>query len=158
MSSISKAPSSKNMNTECESSDESGWTKYFEDFSNSHNIEDHNCYISSSAVHTSSSSLISDAASLPTAKTLNNCTQAQKYGNGTSFKQREKIKTTLFDEALEDTASSPVNTSPKEKGNTSGERIENKDLCFNGRDSDHTELKKKGLRLVSLSMIVKYLC
>ncbi|KAJ1389135.1 hypothetical protein SESBI_38549, partial [Sesbania bispinosa] len=96
MGSITKAPSS---------SEESGWTKYFEDFFNNHNIDDKKCSISFSGVDYSSSSLVSDAAK----KLADN---AQAYRNTSSFQKRKKIKTTLVDDDLEDTASSPIN-SPK---------------------------------------------
>ncbi|XP_027344195.1 vascular-related unknown protein 1-like [Abrus precatorius] len=165
------------MSGECESSEESGWTKYFDDFLNNHNIDDHKCYVSfSGADHNTSSSLVSDATPLVAAKKLNDSTQAKEHCNGSSLKKRKKIKTALVDDDLEDTASSPIN-SPKvlyenqlyqakqkeemelyqENGKTSGERDERKELCFNGSDSDHTELTKKGLCLVPLSMIVRYL-
>ena len=116
MSSISKAPCPKNMTSE--SPEESGWTTYFDDFFNNQNIDGHNCSIMSnfSGVDSSSSSLVSDAASLAAAKLVDG-TQAEELSmtkevNRSSFKKRKKIKTTFVDDALEDTASSPVN-SPK---------------------------------------------
>ncbi|XP_020201985.1 vascular-related unknown protein 4 [Cajanus cajan] len=146
MSTKIKAPSST---SECDSSEESGWTKYFEDFFNDHNVDDQKCSMSFSGID--STSFASDAASLAATKKLTYSTQAEE----SSLKKRKKIKT-AFDDALEDTASSPIK-GPKEKGNTSGERDERKEVYFNGRDNDHAELKKKGLCLVPLSMIVKYL-
>lgn len=114
MSSISKAPSSKNMTSE--SPEESGWTTYFEDFFNNRNIEDQECTMSFTGVDHSSSSLVSDAASLPAKKLADNGQAGEfpmnKSGNKSSFKKRKKIKTALVDDTLEDTASSPVN-SPK---------------------------------------------
>ncbi|KAL2331591.1 hypothetical protein Fmac_019172 [Flemingia macrophylla] len=149
MSTKIKAPSST---SECDSSEESGWTKYFEDFFKDHNVGDHGhhqkCSLSFSGVD--STSFVSDAASLVATENLNYKTLAEE----SSFMKRKKIKT-AFDDALEDTATSPVE-GHKEKGDTSGERGERKELSFNGRDNDHTELKKKGLCLVPLSMIVKY--
>ncbi|RDY07423.1 hypothetical protein CR513_08466, partial [Mucuna pruriens] len=156
MSTISKAPSSKNMTTQCNSSEESGWTKYFDDFFNNHIIDDQKCSMSFSSVHSYSTSFVSDAASLVATKKLTDSTQAEEFGNGSSFKKRRKIKTALLDDALEDTATSPIKGS-KEKRNIPGEKDERKELGFNERDNDHTELKKKGLCLVPLSMIVKYL-
>ncbi|XP_061358232.1 vascular-related unknown protein 4 [Gastrolobium bilobum] len=157
MSSMSKVPSSKNMTNE--SSEESGWTMYFEDFFNKQNTNDQKCSMTFSGVdHDSSSSLVSDAASLAPTKTLVNSAQAEECRNRLSFKKKKKkTKTSLVDDSLEDTASSPI-TSPKENGNTSGERDERKELPgFNERDSECTELKNKGLCLVPLSMIVNYL-
>ncbi|KAK7290827.1 hypothetical protein RIF29_05550 [Crotalaria pallida] len=181
MSSISKASPSKNMANDDESHEESGWTTYFEDFFNNQNIIDENrdeCSMSSL-----SSSLVSDAASLAARKLAHTAgiLEFPMTKNGTknslSFKKRKKIRTALVDEALEDTASSPVN-SPKvyfdnpffkekqkeeidfyqEKGNTSGQRDEIKKLGLNnGKDGDCTELKKRGLCLVPLSMFVNYI-
>ncbi|TKY48969.1 hypothetical protein E2542_SST26393 [Spatholobus suberectus] len=142
MNTISKALSSKNMTSECDSSEESGWTEYFEDFFDNHNIDDQKCSLSFSGVDSYSTSFISDAASLAATKKLTDSAESEEYGNGSSFKKRKKIKEALVDEALEDTASSPIKGS-KEKGNTSGKRDERKELGFNGRDSEHTELKKE---------------
>ncbi|XP_004487591.1 vascular-related unknown protein 4-like isoform X2 [Cicer arietinum] len=169
MSSRSKTPS--NYIISSESSEESSWTKYFEDFFNNHNNidinhDDEKCSVSFSDFDDGSSSLISDAA----AKKLADCAQD---GMRLSFKKRKKIKTRLVDDDLEDTASSPIN-SPKiykakekeeidhlyqEKGNTLGERDEMKEVGFNEMDTsrDHTELNKKGLCLVPLSMVMNYL-
>lgn len=108
MSSRSKTPS--NYIISSESSEESSWTKYFEDFFNNHNNidinhDDEKCSVSFSDFDDGSSSLISDAA----AKKLADCAQD---GMRLSFKKRKKIKTRLVDDDLEDTASSPIN-SPK---------------------------------------------
>ncbi|KAJ1441883.1 hypothetical protein SESBI_01088 [Sesbania bispinosa] len=137
MSSVSKAPSSNDISTE-----ESGWTMYFEDFFNNHHHHfDDNFSMSLSGVATSSSSLVSDATSLVDKKLAH--TQhvdddeefsVNKNGTIPSLKKRKNIITALVDDALEDTATSPLNSpKPKEKGNTSGQRKEQKDLCFNGR-------------------------
>ncbi|KAK7401909.1 hypothetical protein VNO78_13768 [Psophocarpus tetragonolobus] len=138
MSSLRKAPSSNNMTSE-----ESGWTKYFD--------EQRKCSLSFSGVDSYSTSFVSDSAT----KILTDTTQAYE----SSFKKRKKIKTVFVDDSLEDTATSPVKSpNPKENGKTPGERDERKEMCFNTRDNDHTELKKKkGLCLVPISMIVKYL-
>ncbi|EXB87687.1 hypothetical protein L484_000795 [Morus notabilis] len=105
--------------------------------------------------------------------------------NGLSFKKR-KTKDVLHDVALEDTASSPLNSpkvlnlvsqlgdKPKEKdyvmSNTfenklgsasSSRRDERRDeqllVYSHGKESDCTNLKKRGLCLVPLSMLVNYL-
>ncbi|KAG4968871.1 hypothetical protein AAZX31_12G201500 [Glycine max] len=158
MSTISKdSSSSKNMTSECDSSEESGWTKYFEDFFDNHNIDDDDdqkCSMSSFSGVDSyySTSFVSDSAT----KKLTDNTQAEEYDHQSSLKKRKKIKTALVDDALEDTASSPIKGS-KEKRNTLGERDERKEMGFNEGDNDHTKLKNKGLCLVPLSMIVKYI-
>ncbi|KAE9599930.1 hypothetical protein Lal_00045937 [Lupinus albus] len=176
MSSISKTPSFKNMTNE--SLEESGWTIYFDDFfNNNHNImEDGECNsLSFSGVDTSSTSLVSDAASLAAQKLAENFPMSKNGNRSLSLKKRKKIRTVFVDDSLEDTASSPVN-SPKvsfdnqlwkekqkkeidfsqEKGNTSEERDERKELSLNEKNSECTELKKKGLCLVPLSMLVNY--
>ncbi|KAK7335404.1 hypothetical protein VNO80_27226 [Phaseolus coccineus] len=149
---MTKSPSPKNeTKSECDSSEESGWTQYFEDFLNNH-FDDQKCCssVSFSGVDRYSTSFVSAAKKM---LTDDDSTQPEE----SSFKKRKKIKTALLvDDALEDTASSPVKGS-KEKRNTRRERDESQELVFNRRDNDHTELKKKGLCLVPLSMIAKYI-
>ncbi|WVZ00445.1 hypothetical protein V8G54_026514 [Vigna mungo] len=138
-SAITKPPTS-----ECDSSEESGWTKYFEDFLNNHRIHDHKCC--SVSFSNSDSTLFSCAAEK--ILTHDDTTQPQE----SCFRKRKKIKTALvIDDALEDTATSPVKAS-KRKKNTPRERDESL-----RSDNDHTELKKKGLCLVPMSMIAKYI-
>ncbi|KAL5081783.1 hypothetical protein RYX36_010204, partial [Vicia faba] len=91
-----------------------------------------------------------------------------EYMKRLSLKKRKKIKTSLVDHDLEDTASSPIN-SPKifkakgkdeidqfyeEKGNTEGEKDERDEVGFKERDTsnEHSELNKKGFCLVPMSM------
>jgi hypothetical protein len=115
MSSISKAPSNNMLSFE--SSEESSWTKYFEDFFNNdhnNNIDDYNdqkCSLNSfSAFDDGSYSLVSDAAEK---KIVDQSAQGgMEYIKRLSFKKRKKIITSLVDDDLEDTASSPIN-SPK---------------------------------------------
>ncbi|XP_058773761.1 vascular-related unknown protein 4-like isoform X4 [Vicia villosa] len=90
MSSISKSPSDNNM-INFESSEESSWTKYFEDFFNN----DHN-------------NIDGDEKQLSD----HSAQGGMKYVKSLSLKKRKKIKTSLVDHDLEDTASSPIN-SPK---------------------------------------------
>jgi len=101
---ITKAPSPKNeTKSECDSSEESGWTKYFEDFLNNH-FDDQKCCssVSFSGVDRYSTSFVSAAKKM---LTDDDSTQPEE----SSFKKRKKIKTALLvDDALEDTASSPV--------------------------------------------------
>ncbi|XP_061352834.1 vascular-related unknown protein 4-like [Gastrolobium bilobum] len=153
MSSVSKALSSNDISTE-----ESGWTMYFEDFFNNHD-DNHKCSMSFSGVATSSYH-VSDASSM-VAKKFAHSKQVEEFsvnknGKRSSFKKRKNIITALVEDALEDTATSPLN-SPKEKGNTSRQRDEQKELSFNGRDSDCTELKKRELCVVPFSMVANYL-
>ncbi|XP_058773748.1 vascular-related unknown protein 4-like isoform X2 [Vicia villosa] len=146
MSSISKSPSDNNM-INFESSEESSWTKYFEDFFNN----DHN-------------NIDGDEKQLSD----HSAQGGMKYVKSLSLKKRKKIKTSLVDHDLEDTASSPIN-SPKifkakekeeidqfyeEKRNNQGEKDERKEVEFNERDTNnnHSELNKKGLCLVPMSM------
>ncbi|XP_019432201.1 PREDICTED: uncharacterized protein LOC109339244 [Lupinus angustifolius] len=177
MSSINKTSSFKNMTNE--SLEESGWTMYFDDFFNNNRniIEDGGCNsMSFSGVDSSSTSLVSDAASLATQKLAENFLMSKNGNRSLSLKKRKKIRTAFVDDSLEDTASSPVN-SPKvsfdnqlwkeklkkeidfsqEKGNTSEQRDEREELSLNGKDSECTELKKRGLCLVPLSMLANYL-
>lgn len=106
MDSISRAPSSS------EVAEESGWTSYFEDFFNGDRSS------ISSGVIASSSSLLSDAASLAVTAITNKSPHGNEFsGVGQnkkrlSFKKRKNDIATMVDDALEDTASSPLN-SPK---------------------------------------------
>ncbi|KAG8640645.1 vascular-related unknown protein 1 [Manihot esculenta] len=165
----------------------SGWTAYFEDYSN-HRKEDSFC----SGFGTSS--MVSDAASYPAWKSPSphhnhNHVLASSFSpnvpNKLIFKKEKARKFSQHDESLEDTASSPVN-SPKVsdflptdmnhsktndhfssslgKGGdlqhyggvveTDDERCEMS--CSSG-NKDCTDLKKRGLCLVPLSMLVNYL-
>ncbi|GAU26618.1 hypothetical protein TSUD_102250 [Trifolium subterraneum] len=114
MSSISKAPSNNMLSFE--SSEESSWTKYFEDFfNNDHNIDDYNdqkySINSFSAFDDDGSySLVFDAAEKKVAD--QSAQGGMEYIKRLSFKKRKKIITSLVDHDLEDTASSPIN-SPK---------------------------------------------
>ncbi|XP_057506384.1 vascular-related unknown protein 4-like isoform X2 [Actinidia eriantha] len=158
--------------------EESSWTFYFEDFLCE---DEQSCFPSGYE----SPSLVSDAASMVAKKLMDDDDEVAvvslaKTRNNLSFKKR-KTKGALVDvdHALEDTASSPVN-SPKvcylnqlamnrkekdnmdiseEKGNTSGQTFErsSSELGMVGRDSDYTELKKRGLCLVPVSMLANYL-
>lgn len=103
---MNKAPKqyySSDKNTDdCHEPEESGWTMYLEDFRIDKNYEQ-SCF-------SYETSLISDAGS--TAKIKRGC-----YNEMSSFKKRKTIlKVVLvdddYDDALEDTASSPVQ-SPK---------------------------------------------
>ncbi|XP_038691536.1 vascular-related unknown protein 4-like isoform X2 [Tripterygium wilfordii] len=140
---------------------ESGWTMYFEDFFNNNNSNNDQEIEDLDYCTHESSSLVSDAASSITKRFTSNDQQdvvgipimeQRSYNRSLSFKKR-KTKGGLVDDALEDTASSPV-SSLKEKGSTTSRNIN-----VHGRDSEVscTELKKRGLCLVPLSMVLNHL-
>jgi len=107
MSSVSKTPT--------DSTEESGWTTYFDDFFNNNDDDDTNNHHKCSSVSLStSSSLLSDATSLVNKNVLSHNQHVEiakefslnKNGKtGSSFKKRKNI----VDQALEDTATSPLN-------------------------------------------------
>ncbi|CAL1406972.1 unnamed protein product [Linum trigynum] len=190
-----------------EEEEESGWTSYFEDFCADKEAEISLC---------SSSSMVSDASSLPNrhppAAARNNNSYLPYSGNYStlelpkklSFKKRRGGRDNIpgycnfnyHDDSLEDTASSPVN-SPKVSdlrkmemmnsrrttcndgynpfgttslGNIKGRRsscLEQEqmvvdddgmmDFDSNSKNDECTELKKKGLCLVPLSMLLNYI-
>ncbi|CAJ2660328.1 unnamed protein product [Trifolium pratense] len=156
--------------------EESGWTSYFDDFSK--NIEP--SYCSSSSL--GGSSLVSDAASCAAWKFShkNHIRNSQNLSKKLSLK-KTRTKQISQDDPLEDTASSPVN-SPKVSDMNPREMISRKiddqqdgsrgkgfnsehfseletndcDMNFNGKNIDCTDLKKRGLCLVPMSMLVNY--
>ncbi|KAJ6723682.1 VASCULAR-RELATED UNKNOWN PROTEIN 1-RELATED [Salix koriyanagi] len=164
--------------------EESGWTSYFEDFSD-HNEEDHSLCCGTF----DSSSMVSDAASFPPWKS-SNVVAGSSINGGLPRKltfKKTRAKEISLDDSLEDTASSPVN-SPKVSdmirptdnhrktndqyfnsslGNKEGsgleqyaeglETSERCDIIFGGGKNDVVDLKKRGLCLVPLSMLVNYL-
>ncbi|KAJ7981307.1 putative CTD small phosphatase-like protein 2 [Quillaja saponaria] len=153
--SMKKAVSAKEISTisstcypddEEEELEESGWTSYFEDFSNA---KMENSF--------GGSSLVSDAASCAAW----NFSSANNIPKKLKFK---KSRTTQIseDDSLEDTASSPVNSpTDKDKGLASGHYSEGQreyknEVKFNGKIMDCTELKKKGHCLLPLSRLVNY--
>ncbi|KGN58042.2 vascular-related unknown protein 4 [Cucumis sativus] len=164
-----------------ESPEDSGWTIYFEDFLNTDNPNSHNQSLTSFSASSHFSLDVTDAASSVAHRKLphdHNDQVSEQPGFGYKdddhinfFKKRKMIKELFVkDEALEDTASSPVN-SPKISGSTYfsknqkhrdnliapevEERREMDNLI--GIGNDYTELKKRGLCLVPLSMVLNYL-
>ncbi|KAE9620676.1 hypothetical protein Lal_00019534 [Lupinus albus] len=153
-----KAVSTANKNVISNCPEESGWTSYIEDFSQG--IEPSYCS------SLGGSSLVSDAASYAAWKLCH-----RNHGKGSSapnllkklnFK-KARTKQISEDDPLEDTASSPVN-SPKVKGFTSSENYselqiddEHDQVNLNGKNIGLTDLKKRGLCLVPVSMLVNYL-
>ncbi|KAK2370240.1 hypothetical protein P8452_57595 [Trifolium repens] len=156
--------------------EESGWTSYFDDLSK--DIEQ--SYCSSSSL--GGSSLVSDAASCAAWKFShkNHIRNSQNLSKKLSLK-KTRTKQISQDDPLEDTASSPVN-SPKVSDMNPREMISRKigdqqdgsrdmaytseyyskletndcDMNFNGKNIECTNLKKRGLCLVPMSMLVKY--
>ncbi|KAL0553830.1 hypothetical protein IC582_007734 [Cucumis melo] len=162
-----------------ESPEDSGWTIYFEDFLNSNNSNSHNQSLTSfSSSHFSLD--VNDAASSIAHHKLphdhNDQVAVQpEFGYKDDdhinvFKKRKMIKELFVkDEALEDTASSPVN-SPKVSCSTYFSKNQDKDNLIVPEVEErkemgdlieignkYTELKKRGLCLVPLSMVLNYL-
>ncbi|KAG5255149.1 hypothetical protein OIU76_019148 [Salix suchowensis] len=178
-----------------DSSEESGWTMYFDDLfaQNNGDDQDNDQYEQGSFSYDQdgNSSLVSDAASLVLKKSAGDDHGEEQVGGipidnkksfrySLSFKKR-RTKGALIDDSLEDTASSPVN-SPKvydgmminqyrrntnqkdnmeislDEGSGSKQQVDKRsDFDFLGGGGDNTALKKKGLCLVPLSMVVNYL-
>ncbi|XP_058071370.1 vascular-related unknown protein 1-like [Magnolia sinica] len=158
--------------------EESGWTTYLDDLLPEGDKE--TCVCSNG--YRISSSLISDAASCAAWKLDDRAecsAQASERFKKLNFKKRRTR--VLDDDSLEDTASSPVN-SPKvselqqkgmkpNKKEADGSSFQEKEVgSSNWRDvpaverneldfieNDYSELKKKGLCLVPLSMLVNLL-
>ncbi|PIA31955.1 hypothetical protein AQUCO_04700076v1 [Aquilegia coerulea] len=175
--------SSSNNNQRTDCPEESGWTSYFDDYFTNNNREfssNTDCFSDFG-----SSSLVSDAASgthvgLKFSENMERSTSRQ-----ISFKKRRTRDVVAFDDALEDTASSPVNSpkvsdlkrqvyvNPRKKdGNIDSSQGKNNtsvhctefqtDKNINelgpfGRENEFTQLKKRGLCLVPLSMLVNYI-
>ncbi|CAK9169467.1 unnamed protein product [Ilex paraguariensis] len=166
--------------------EESGWTAYFEDF------------IANQREHSSNSetfinpSFVSDAASYVPWNVISNNNQElacpsmvaspPKNPKKLNFK-KTRSKEIFYDDSLEDTASSPVN-SPKVDslkqmdmnqggtcdniesamgkvggyGDYSELQADERDVMnFEGKSNDSMDLKKSGLCLVPWSMLVNYL-
>ncbi|KAF9666946.1 hypothetical protein SADUNF_Sadunf16G0281500 [Salix dunnii] len=174
-----------------DSSEESGWTMYFDDLFAHNNEEDQYEHGSFSYDQDGSCSLVSDAASVVVKKSAaDDHGEEQVDGipidNNRSFRyslssKKRRTKGALIDDSLEDTASSPVdspkvydgmminqykrNTNQKDsmeisldEGSASRQQVDKRtDFGFIGGGSDNTALKKRGLCLVPLSMVVNYL-
>ncbi|XP_042410549.1 vascular-related unknown protein 1-like isoform X2 [Zingiber officinale] len=160
--------------TSCD--EESGWTTYFEDFMASE--ERRRAAGGSSSGVAVGNSMISDAASCVSRKTGQPPAPAACIEVSDKYKnlslRRRKGRRLLEDDALEDTASSPVN-SPKVNNlsATSSKKDDNRDTDLDGvgrgndpemkevvngfdfgeRTSECVELRKRGLCLVPLSVI-----
>ncbi|WOL15135.1 hypothetical protein Cni_G23916 [Canna indica] len=164
-------------------SEESGWTMYFEDFMASEerraaNVDGGDGAFSSGVV--SGNSLISDAASCTAWKPLSTSLEVSEKYRKLSLKKR-KGKGLLDDDPLEDTASSPVNspkvtessyltTNPSKKDGQRDTALndavgyrndqELKEIVngfnFVKGTNECSELKKRGLCLVPLSLFVDY--
>ncbi|CAN0914515.1 Vascular-related unknown protein 1 [Linum grandiflorum] len=159
--------------------EESGWTGYFEDFCH----EDQDQYDHQASMSLCSSSMVSDASSLPARNiplhhNLYSQNTAPKKLNFKKKNTHHMISNHHHDDSLEDTASSPVN-SPKvvdfrkmemnysKKMTTSGNynssyigpfsSTTTTSMGNNSKEEEEcTELKKKGLCLVPMSMLLHY--
>ncbi|KAL0001723.1 hypothetical protein SO802_015504 [Lithocarpus litseifolius] len=137
--------------------EESGWTKYFEDFSNYREDSFSSCL--------DNSSLVSDADS---------CALWKKSHKNLKLPKKTRTKIISVDDSLEDTASSPVN-SPKvsdlspvtihpRKGKEHTlehypelQADERSEVNYSGKNiNDCTDLRNRGLCLVPLSKLVNY--
>ncbi|KAL7000157.1 hypothetical protein U1Q18_001307 [Sarracenia purpurea var. burkii] len=187
-SSVIKAVSPKGTQ---DAPEESGWTSYFEDFLSKQRAEQTSLLSESFG----SPSFVSDAASRVPCKT-NNYNQIAgavcfpKDGSPPmmppkklSFK-KTRTKEISYDDSLEDTASSPVNSpkvsslkhmdliNPRKReddiesymGKGGGidccselQTRAGNEVTFEGNNNECTELSKRGLCLVPLSMLVNYL-
>ncbi|GMG98676.1 hypothetical protein Nepgr_000516 [Nepenthes gracilis] len=174
-------------NGEASLPEESGWTQYLEDFSSyNRQTEEEQEENSKNSASLIGASLVSDAGSGPEWK--NRIETSLVNGSLTlprklSFVNRRINREIPFDESLEDTASSPVNSPKiamsfrgmdinprKTDENFHGDRgkgdacdyrrdmkkKEGHDLHDNGKNDVCTELKNKGLCLVPVSMFVNY--
>ncbi|XP_010689672.2 vascular-related unknown protein 1 [Beta vulgaris subsp. vulgaris] len=182
--------------------EESGWTQYVEDFSaynkegGAYTQQENHSYSGCCSSFVSTASMVSDAGSGPEwkKKNINNLASAavcSSIGGLPNMPKRLNFKNKRaqeipFDDSLEDTASSPVN-SPKitmcfkrmdinsrKMDNDSGSHMANEisidqHVEYDDINSEHNlnnsfhnhieyvDLKKRGLRLVPISMITGYL-
>ncbi|XP_008230081.1 PREDICTED: uncharacterized protein LOC103329395 isoform X2 [Prunus mume] len=172
-SSLIKAVPSKQTTYSC-TEEESGWTAYFEDFSNNNNNRREGEAAAEEQSLCSSfgcaSSLVSDAASGAAWKLASQNNQNQHTcsnsigGSPNNFPKKLTFKKTrtkkISGDDLEDTASSPVN-SPKGKEGEHFAELEQADDHEKTNDccgkTDSTDLKKRGLCLVPMSLLANYL-
>ncbi|CAL9186308.1 unnamed protein product, partial [Musa hybrid cultivar] len=163
------------------SSEESGWTMYFEEFMAS---EERKAAGGFSSGVVGGFSIVSDAASCvafdPSSPGLE--VSEEKYRKLSLKKKKKRGKGLLDDDSLEDTASSPVNSpkvtdlsyvtlnstkkdvcrdSPQEDAAGCRNDAEPKEIVggsdFAEGTNEYAELKKRGLCLVPLSMLANYL-
>ncbi|XP_059661059.1 vascular-related unknown protein 1 [Cornus florida] len=174
--------------------EESGWTTYFEDFLSNqrehNNNNNYSCTNNSERTTFGTPSLVSDAASCvawKAASHINHVDGSPKFPHKLCFKKK-RTKEISYDDSLEDTASSPVNSpkvsslkqmdiNPKRRDDNIERSLgkgggcdhyselqtddddddQRNEMNFDGKNNDCTDLKKKGLCLVPLSMLVNYL-
>ncbi|XP_044472728.1 vascular-related unknown protein 2-like [Mangifera indica] len=163
--------------------EESGWTAYFDEFFDDHQYsEEINSCFSASV----ESSLISDAASSSALVKKASAFHHHHHhhhdrNNKRSTTSSKRRKTEVADNGLEDTASSSVNSpkiyhlinqlgrkpaeakdhaidiSKEKAGSISAQGDGRADSNINEEEEEESELKKRGLCLVPLSMLVKYI-
>ncbi|XP_009772102.1 vascular-related unknown protein 1-like [Nicotiana tabacum] len=170
----------------CNAQEESGWTTYLEDFSMENNNRENNssCFGSPSLLSDAASHAVAWKNCNTNNQVLNSYNSpmgGSPFLKRLNLKKPKNKK--ISDPDLEDTASSPVN-SPKVSsfkqmdinyqradnssgnflGNIEGgsmqhqemQTVERNNVCFDGKNNSYMDLKKKGLCLVPLSMLVKY--
>ncbi|KAG5578910.1 hypothetical protein H5410_049537 [Solanum commersonii] len=154
-------------NSDYDSQEESSWTFYFQDFMSNNNNSNEQNSLCSNELHINKNGGLDINEN-----SINN------NNNKSVFKKRKmKGVAREVDDDLEDTASSPVN-SPKvsymnelcfksQKGKSSASIFEGKGNSISGqqmmtsglnnstKENDSTQLKKKGLCLVPISMFTK---
>lgn len=193
-SSPNKAMSISEPSMEADSlAEESGWTQYIEDFE-AYNEENQQGYVQEKSSYYSdcssfmSASMVSDAGSGPEWKNKNTVINHGVCSSSGVLPKRLNFKKKIpFDDSLEDTASSPVNSpkittffkrmdinsrkmendngSPMSNEISIEEHVEYNDINNRGHDLkddygndvDTMELKQKGLCLVPVSMVMNYL-
>ncbi|XP_059295181.1 vascular-related unknown protein 4-like [Lycium ferocissimum] len=156
-----------------ESPEESSWTFYFQDFKSNNNNCSEQTSFCSDAASLAPYELITNRNNIGTLDINDNENNNKKFVGSKKRKMKGAAK---VDDDLEDTASSPVN-SPKVsymdqfcnsqkgkstasiiegRGNNSGQQMMTSGLNISTKDNnDRTELKKKGLCLVPISMFRK---
>lgn len=163
-----------------QNSEESGWTGYFEDFISAKQKEEEYSDRNITTYGGATACLASDAASFvdveykKSSKTdkkfaCSSTDSLPKMSKKLTFK-KTRTKEISCDESLEDTATSPVNRPNlvmlmQGKEGSTGHGLEpqtdkrstsNTELVSEGKNDDVTDLRKKGLCLVPVSMLVNY--
>lgn len=151
-----------------EDSEESGWTSYFDEFFAKQKMDQQ---VSGGRIN-ENSCLVSDAASVvvdqkkfsESGRGILGTSTLTKLSKTLDIKKRNKE--ILYDDSLEDTASSPVN-SPKIMqvgGGVPDLRLDGRsdekskvEMVMEGEENDCRGLKKRGLCLFSVSMAGNYL-
>ncbi|KAL8144635.1 vascular-related unknown protein 4-like [Apium graveolens] len=146
---------SKENLSEDEDSEESGWTSYFDEFFANQKKEQ---YSSNFQVSDAASGVVDQKKFSESGRLVQSTSTLTKLSKTLDFKKRSKE--ILYDDSLEDTASSPVN-SPKimqVEGGIPDLRLDGRldektgGVVKEGEGNDCRALKKPGLCLFSMSM------